>query len=162
MPLSGGKVAVRYDGQPEETEGDRVSGENLPASDHAAAVDVAASFGTGITVHAQTLSVVQNASGMRLAVAGENTDPTLHIILPGHPDSDRAIEVIFPEHVTARKSGETEARHLFLFNPANKETDLLGGRLASLCSTKRISRADCTCLRAPRLKTMGCAFTTNS
>src|SRR6185369_12472224 len=107
-------------GQPEEAEGDMVSRENLPASDHAAAVDLATSVGTGITAHAQTPSVVQIASGMRLAVAGENTDPTLHIILPGHPASDRAIEVIFPEHVTVRKSGETEGKHLFLYQPGQQ------------------------------------------
>jgi hypothetical protein len=81
----------------------------------------AAWFGAGTTTHAQTPSVVQNASGMRLAVAGENTDPTLHIILPGHPDSDRTIEVIFPEHVTVRKSGETEGQHLFLVQPGQQE-----------------------------------------
>lgn len=123
---------------------------------------LAAWFGTGVTTHAQTPSVVQNASGMRLVVASENTYPTLRIILPGHPDSDRAIEVIFPEHVTVRKHGETEASISFCLNLANKEIDLLGGTLASPCSTRRISRAGCTCLRAPRLKTMGYAFTTNS
>ena len=41
VPVSGGKVAERYDEQPEEAEGDMVGGENLPASDHAAAVDLA-------------------------------------------------------------------------------------------------------------------------
>lgn len=81
---------------------------------------LAAWFGAGITAQAQTPSVVQNASGMRLVVASENTDPTLHIILPGHPDSDRAIEVIFPEHVTVRKNGETEGKHLFLFQPGQQ------------------------------------------
>jgi hypothetical protein len=50
-------------------------------------------------------------------VANENTQPTLRIVLPGHPDSDHAIEVIFPEHVTARKRGNIEAEHLYLFQP---------------------------------------------
>jgi len=79
-----------------------------------------AGFCAGIATYAQTPSGVQNASGMRLVVASENTDPTLRIILPGHPDSDRAIEVIFPEHVTVRKHGETEGKHLFLFQPGQQ------------------------------------------
>jgi len=56
-----------------------------------------------VALHAQTPPPVQNASGLRLLVADENTQPTLRIVLPGHPDSDRSIEVIFPEHVTVRK-----------------------------------------------------------
>jgi len=58
---------------------------------------------------------VQNAAGLRLVVADENADPTLHIALPGQPDSDRAIAVIFPEHVTAKKQGSADAEHLYLF-----------------------------------------------
>jgi hypothetical protein len=50
-------------------------------------------------------------------VAGENADPTLHVVLPGLPDSDRTIAVLFPEHVTARKKGSSEAEHLYLFRP---------------------------------------------
>ena len=49
--------------------------------------------------------VVRNGVGMQLMVAEENTQPTLRIVLPGHPTSDRSIEVIFPEHVTVRKRG---------------------------------------------------------
>jgi hypothetical protein len=54
---------------------------------------------------------------MQLSVAEENTYPTLRIVLPGHPTSDRAIEVIFPEHVTVRPRGRTEAHQLYLFQP---------------------------------------------
>ena len=50
-------------------------------------------------------------------VVHENASPTVRIVLPGHPDSDRAIEVIFPEHVTVRKHGGEEAEHLYLFQP---------------------------------------------
>ncbi len=60
---------------------------------------------------------VQNAGGMQLRVAEENTYPTLRIVLPGHPASDRAIEVIFPEHVTVRPRGSADARQLVLFRP---------------------------------------------
>ena len=76
---------------------------------------LAASFLVGLAVHAPVLPAVRNASGMRLLVASENTYPTLRVILPGRPDSDKTIEVIFPEHVTVRQAGETEGKHLLLF-----------------------------------------------
>src|SRR5574341_509563 len=60
---------------------------------------------------------VRNSVGMQLRVAEENTQPTLRIVLPGHPTSDRAIEVIFPEHVTVRPRGSTDANHLYLWQP---------------------------------------------
>jgi hypothetical protein len=37
--------------------------------------------------------------------------------LPGHPQTDRAIEVVFPEHVTVRRHGSVNAEHLYLFRP---------------------------------------------
>lgn len=61
--------------------------------------------------------VVRNSVGMQLMVAEENTYPTLRIVLPGHPTSDRAIEIIFPEHVTVRPRGSTDAYQLCLFQP---------------------------------------------
>jgi hypothetical protein len=54
---------------------------------------------------------------MRLSVAEENTYPTLRIVVPDQSISDRAIEVIFPEHVTVRQHGSTDARQVFLFRP---------------------------------------------
>jgi hypothetical protein len=60
---------------------------------------------------------VRNSAGMQLKVAEENTQPTLRIVLPGHPSSERAIEVIFPEHVTVRKRGDTDGKQLYLFQP---------------------------------------------
>ena len=60
---------------------------------------------------------VRNSVGMQLRVAEENTYPTLRIVLPSHPTSDRAIEVIFPEHLTVRRRGNTDANQLFLFQP---------------------------------------------
>jgi hypothetical protein len=60
---------------------------------------------------------VRNRAGMQLMVAKENTQPTLRIILPGQPASDRAIEILFPEHVTVRERGSTEAYQLYLFQP---------------------------------------------
>ncbi|PYP80401.1 MAG: hypothetical protein DMD35_04655 [Gemmatimonadetes bacterium] len=61
--------------------------------------------------------VVRNRAGMQLMVDEENTQPALRIVLPGHPTSDRSIEVLFPEHVTVREHGATDARQLYLFRP---------------------------------------------
>lgn len=61
--------------------------------------------------------VVRNSVGMQLRVAEENTQPTLRIVLPGQPTSDRAIEVIFPEHVTVRQRGSGDANQVYLFRP---------------------------------------------
>jgi hypothetical protein len=63
---------------------------------------------------------IQNADGLRLLVAPENTQPTLRIVLPDRPDTDSAIEVIFPEHVTANKQGSSESEHLYLFRPGSQ------------------------------------------
>lgn len=55
---------------------------------------------------------IQSASGLRLFVANEG-QPRLRIVLPNHPETDRSIEVIFPEHVTARQQGNVEANSLY-------------------------------------------------
>lgn len=61
--------------------------------------------------------VVRNSAGMQLKVVEENTQPTLRIVLPGQPASDRAIEIIFPEHVTVRPRGNSEANQLYMWQP---------------------------------------------
>jgi len=61
--------------------------------------------------------VVRNRAGMQLIVDEQNTQPTLRIVLPGHPTSDRAIEILFPEHVTVRERGATDAHQLYMFRP---------------------------------------------
>jgi hypothetical protein len=66
---------------------------------------------------AETPMVVDAASGLRLLVAEENTLPTLKILLPGEPISSSGIEVVFPEHVTVREHGKSEAQHLYLWRP---------------------------------------------
>ncbi|HTS04578.1 MAG TPA: hypothetical protein VMP68_03275 [Candidatus Eisenbacteria bacterium] len=62
----------------------------------------------------QPLSPFRNADGLKIVVADQNA-PTLRVILPGSADSDKSIEVIFPEHVTARLHGSNEAEHLYMF-----------------------------------------------
>jgi hypothetical protein len=58
--------------------------------------------------------------GMRLVVARDNTDPELRVILPGRPDADNAVRILFPEHVTALLRGDTAAAQLFVFRPGTR------------------------------------------
>jgi hypothetical protein len=60
---------------------------------------------------------IRNSLGMQLKVIEENTQPTLRIVLPGHPPSDRSIEVLFPEHVTVRQRGSADGKQLYMFQP---------------------------------------------
>ena len=67
-------------------------------------------------LNAQMPSVVDRVSGLRLLVDEENTLPTLRLALPGQPIS-KGILIIFPEHVTVREHGKSEAVHLYLWQP---------------------------------------------
>jgi hypothetical protein len=58
-----------------------------------------------------------NLEGPRLSISEADTQPALTIALPGEPSNRPAIQVLFPEHVTAKKKGDTEAEHLYLFRP---------------------------------------------
>jgi hypothetical protein len=69
----------------------------------------------GTVLYAQAPLEVRNAAGLRLLVTNKS-NPALAIVLPGYPDSDRSIEVIFPEHVTAKRHGSSEPEHLYLFS----------------------------------------------
>ena len=59
-------------------------------------------------------AALQNARGLRLVAVTDVARPALRIVLPGHALSDRSIEVLVPEHVTAVGQGSTAAEHLFL------------------------------------------------
>jgi hypothetical protein len=63
---------------------------------------------------------IRNTNGLQLLVMNENASPALFIILPGHPTSDRSIVVLFPEHVTAVKHGQSDAGHLYLYKSGPK------------------------------------------
>jgi hypothetical protein len=60
---------------------------------------------------------IRNPDGLQLVVANEHASPTLRIVLPGAPASERAIEVIFPEHVTAVRHGSAAAEQLYRWRP---------------------------------------------
>lgn len=77
----------------------------------------ASKCGQASSARVQGQASVQDAGGLQLLIATENTQPTLRIILPGHATSDRSIEVLFPEHVTAVEQGSTIAEQLYLFRP---------------------------------------------
>jgi hypothetical protein len=67
--------------------------------------------------HAQLPAPLQSKTGLRLVIAEEDTDPAVRVVLPGRPDNDRTIYVLFPEHVTVRKPSETEGKPVYLFRP---------------------------------------------
>jgi hypothetical protein len=68
---------------------------------------------------AQAPIVVDHESGLRLLVSGEDTLPTLRLVLPGQPIS-KGVLIIFPEHVTVREHGKGEAVHLYLWRPGQQ------------------------------------------
>lgn len=60
---------------------------------------------------------IQNAAGLRLLVSTDHTSPVLRVILPDRPTSDRSIEILFPEHVTVVKQGQSSAQQRYMFRP---------------------------------------------
>jgi len=66
--------------------------------------------------NAQTgqLVVLKNKAGLQMLAVTDAARPTLRVVLPGKAITDRTIEVLVPEHVTAVKQGSTTAEHLFL------------------------------------------------
>ncbi len=66
---------------------------------------------------AQAPAILQNVSGLQMSVDTADHDPALHIRIPGGPEADRSFNILFPEHVTVRPRGSTDATHLYLFQP---------------------------------------------
>jgi hypothetical protein len=62
-----------------------------------------------------TTRALSNNAGLRLIVDADNAQPVLRVVLPGSAESDRAIEVIFPEHVSGRRQGHADVEQLYLF-----------------------------------------------
>jgi hypothetical protein len=63
------------------------------------------------------VGVIQNAAGVRISIAGENTQPSLRVSVPGPSPAERTFEILFPEHVTGRPPGRIEVEHLYMFRP---------------------------------------------
>lgn len=70
---------------------------------------------TALDAQARPSRSIQSDSGLQLLIVSEHADPALRIVLPGRPISDRSIEVLFPEHVTAIKRGSSIAEQLYRF-----------------------------------------------
>ncbi len=66
---------------------------------------------------AENLPRARAMSGLQLLVDPDNTAPTLRLLLPDRPESDRSVVVVFPEHVTAVRHGEREAQRLYRWEP---------------------------------------------
>jgi hypothetical protein len=58
-----------------------------------------------------------NSEGLRLSISEADTQPALTIALPGESSNPPTIRVLFPEHVTVKKKGNTDAERLYLFRP---------------------------------------------
>jgi len=64
-----------------------------------------------------------------MAVDAEDRDPALHVVVPGGPESERSFNILLPEHVTVRAHGQSDAKHLYIYQPGLKESRRTGGRL---------------------------------
>ncbi len=69
-----------------------------------------------ISLRAQVMEV-RNAAGVRMGVDMEDRDPALIVSVPDGPVNERSFKILLPEHVTVRAHGETEAKHLYVFQP---------------------------------------------
>lgn len=65
----------------------------------------------------QEPGAIRIPGGLAMLVVPENTQPALRLLRPGRRDSDRSIEILFPEHVTVRAEGRTDVQHPYLFRP---------------------------------------------
>lgn len=77
--------------------------------------------GTQISPSTREGLTITNSAGFQLLVVDSSVQPRLRIVLPEHPKSDSAIEVLFPEHVSAVKSGGNTVEHLYLGSSATAE-----------------------------------------
>jgi len=101
---------------------------------------------------------VHNGTGLRLLVAPENSQATLRILLPGSADTDRTIDVLFPEHVTARRHGAAEAEHLYLFRPGREGQRPVWQRVGNSLQYERDFEPGIHMLARARLENDGVRF----
>jgi hypothetical protein len=73
-----------------------------------------------VVLVAQEPISLTNSEGLRISIAEDDSQPALRITLPGEPSGRPEIEVLLPEHVTAKKKGNIEAEHLYLFRPGRQ------------------------------------------
>lgn len=66
------------------------------------------------------LALTDQTTGIHVEVSQQDALPVLKILLSGQPASDPGIRVLFPEHVTAREHGKSDAVHLYIFGPDSR------------------------------------------
>jgi len=77
-----------------------------------------------LAAYGQTVAQTKivNAAGLQLLVADRDS-PKLRIVLPGQASTEGVGDILFPEHVTAVKTGATDAQRLYL-SSANNNSDV--------------------------------------
>lgn len=60
---------------------------------------------------------VRNAAGVEMTVDTQDRNPALSVTVPDGPRDDRSFKILLPEHVTVRAHGDSEAKHLYVFQP---------------------------------------------
>jgi hypothetical protein len=83
----------------------------------AAAVSIAAAQTGPLPSRAVVPGPVSSTTGLRLIVDADNSQPKLRVVLPDAAESDRSIEVIFPEHVSGRRRGRPDVEQLYMYRP---------------------------------------------
>ena len=63
---------------------------------------------------------VSNREGLRMSVDKADRDPAIHIVVPGGPEAERSFDILLPEHVTVREHGQSEAKHLYIYQPGTE------------------------------------------
>jgi hypothetical protein len=86
-------------------------------SRHACTLCILAAICLAVTCRGQASFIVQNAAGVRLSVAEENTQPALRVTVPGPSPAECTFEILFPEHVTGKPQDRAEGEHLYMFRP---------------------------------------------
>ena len=71
------------------------------------------------SAQSQPPATLRNQRGLQLLAATDAGQPRLRVVLPGQETSDRSIEVLVPEHVTAVRNGAATAEQLFLPRPGS-------------------------------------------
>jgi hypothetical protein len=67
------------------------------------------------------LLAVRNSAGVSMAVDEEDSNPALRVAVPDGLGDERSFNILFPEHLTLRAHGQSEAKHLYIFRPGLRD-----------------------------------------
>ena len=65
---------------------------------------------------------VTNREGLRMSIDKADSDPAVHVVVPGGPEAERSFNILLPEHVTVREHDHSDPKHLYIYQPC------LGGK----------------------------------